>query len=209
MVGPKGAFGVEPNPSIRAEAEKRATALNVSVQFDAGGAYELPYPDSSFDCVRSERVLQHLDHPERAAAEMVRVLRPRGRLAVIDTDWGTAIIHPSDSDLIARGAAAMLSRFANPLSGRRLRGLLVNAGLPISDEVAATWIQDQDAAARPPTTFFGAEAVQAGTLTQEQSDALQRGFVEAGQRGEFHLSLTMYGVAAVKQRASGRQAMSI
>jgi hypothetical protein len=33
----------------------------------------------------------------------------------------------------------------------------------------------------------------------ELGDALQRGFVEAGQRGEFHRSLTMYGVAAVKK----------
>jgi ubiquinone/menaquinone biosynthesis C-methylase UbiE len=54
LVGPDGAFGVEPNAGIRAEAEKRATAANVSVHFDAGGAYELPYPDGSFDCVRSD-----------------------------------------------------------------------------------------------------------------------------------------------------------
>jgi ubiquinone/menaquinone biosynthesis C-methylase UbiE len=196
LVGPGGAFGVEPNPSIRAEAEQRATAAGASVQFDSGDGYELPYPDGSFDCVRSERVFQHLDHPERAAAEIARVLRPGGRVAIIDSDWGTAIIHPGDPDLIARGATAMLARFANPLSGRRLRGLLVNAGLAISNEVAETWIQDQDAAGCPPTTFFGKDAVQSGTLTQEQADALQRGFVEAGERGEFHLSLTMYGVAA-------------
>jgi hypothetical protein len=112
---------------------------------------------------------------------------------------GLARTSTGDPELIAISTAAMRSPLANPLSARRIRGLLVNAGLAISDEVAEIWIQDQDAAGRPPTTFFGVEAVQAGTLSQEEGDALQSGFFVAGQRGEFHLSLTMYGVAAVKE----------
>jgi ubiquinone/menaquinone biosynthesis C-methylase UbiE len=198
LVGSDAAFGVEPNAGIREVAERRAAAAGVSVRFDAGDAYDLPYPDGFFDCVRCDRVFQHLEQPERATAEIVRVLRPGGRAAIIDTDWGTAIIHPGDPELLATATAAMFARSANPFSGRRLRGLLVGAGMDILDGTAEAWIQPQEAALRPPASIFGVEAAQAGTLTQAQADELHRGFSDGASVGAFHMSLTMYGVAAIK-----------
>jgi SAM-dependent methyltransferase len=45
-----------------------------------GDAQELPYGDSSFDCVFAGWVLYHMPDLERAIAECARVLRPGGRL---------------------------------------------------------------------------------------------------------------------------------
>jgi SAM-dependent methyltransferase len=45
-----------------------------------GTAYELPFASSSIDAVYCEAVLEHLEQPECAAAEMRRVLRPGGQL---------------------------------------------------------------------------------------------------------------------------------
>lgn len=42
----------------------------------------LPFPDASFDYVYSHGVLHHCSEPEQAAAEMLRVLRPGGRLNI-------------------------------------------------------------------------------------------------------------------------------
>lgn len=44
---------------------------------DAG---EIPYPDSSFDVVISDNVMEHLDYPEEVFREILRVLRPGGKL---------------------------------------------------------------------------------------------------------------------------------
>lgn len=43
-----------------------------------GSAYELPFADNEFDAVTCQTVFIHLAHPERALAEMLRVVRPGG-----------------------------------------------------------------------------------------------------------------------------------
>lgn len=45
-----------------------------------GDAYALPYADASVDAVHCEAVLEHLEFPDRAVAEMYRVLRPGGEV---------------------------------------------------------------------------------------------------------------------------------
>jgi ubiquinone/menaquinone biosynthesis C-methylase UbiE/uncharacterized protein YbaR (Trm112 family) len=45
-----------------------------------GDAYELPYADNSVDAVHCEAVLEHLEFPNEAVAEMFRVLRPGGQV---------------------------------------------------------------------------------------------------------------------------------
>jgi len=57
---------------------------NVDVVADA---YELPYADGTVDVLHCEAVLEHLEFPERAAAEMFRVLRPSGGRAFVATPF--------------------------------------------------------------------------------------------------------------------------
>jgi ubiquinone/menaquinone biosynthesis C-methylase UbiE len=45
-----------------------------------------------FDAYRTERMRMHVPHAERAFAEMVRVIRRRGRLSVFDFDWETQMV---------------------------------------------------------------------------------------------------------------------
>jgi SAM-dependent methyltransferase len=52
-----------------------------------GDAYRLPFPDASFDKVIAAEVLEHLPDDERAFAELDRVLKPGGALAVTVPRW--------------------------------------------------------------------------------------------------------------------------
>jgi ubiquinone/menaquinone biosynthesis C-methylase UbiE len=57
----------------------------LNAAFDRGEAEQLPYPDAVFDLVTCQCSLHHMPKPAVALREMVRVMKPEGRLAVIDT----------------------------------------------------------------------------------------------------------------------------
>jgi ubiquinone/menaquinone biosynthesis C-methylase UbiE len=198
LVGPRGAaIGVEPNPGLRAEATRRAADFGSAARFVDGEAYALPFEDSTVDIVRCERVFQHLDHPQRAAAEIARVLRSGGRAMVIDTDWATTIVHPGDPAVLDALARFALGRFPNPFAGRRIAGQLTAAGLEVTDRGSQALIQDASAleGLLPTMTTL---AVTEGVITQAQRDQLHADLNAGAARGDFHFSVTMFAVLATK-----------
>ncbi|GGL05174.1 methyltransferase domain-containing protein [Nocardia jinanensis] len=193
-VGPAGeAVGIEPNPAMLAVARERATAAGARCRFVEADAYRLPFDDDSFDAVRCERVYQHLDDPSAATAEIARVLRPDGRVVLVDSDWQTAILHPGDTEVVARMTTAMLAATPNARSGRALRGLLVAAGFEIDDMGSEAVIFDP-ATARPMFDEVGGSAVARAVITEQERDELVAA-IEAGiEAGDYHLSVTMFAV---------------
>jgi len=63
----------------------RARANHPGIDFRRGDAHSLPFPASTFDVVVASFAILHLSEPERAAAEMARVLVPGGKIAL--TVW--------------------------------------------------------------------------------------------------------------------------
>jgi ubiquinone/menaquinone biosynthesis C-methylase UbiE len=191
------AVGVDPIPGLLAEATRRAAESGSSARFVAGDAYSLPFEESTVDVVRCERVLQHLEEPERAVAEIARVLRPGGRVALLDSDWGTTIMHPGDPATIQSLERFWLGRSANPFSGRRLAGQLTAVGLEVVDRGSQALIQTPDVIDTL-LAMIGALAVEQGAITEAQRAALQADLEDAAVRGDFHFSVTMFGVLGRK-----------
>lgn len=69
--------GVDPSPGMLAVARRLAP----TVEWREGAAESLPFQDDSFDVVVSQFGLMFFQDPDRAVREMLRVLRPGGRLA--------------------------------------------------------------------------------------------------------------------------------
>ena len=80
--------GIDIAPNLLVQARERADAENLSITFDEGDAEQLPYPDSSFDLVVSMFGAMFAPRPELVAAELARVLKPGGRLAM--ANWNPA-----------------------------------------------------------------------------------------------------------------------
>lgn len=74
--------GVDIATNLLEQARGRAIREGVNVQFDEGDAEQLPYPDASFDLIVSMYGAMFAPRPERAAAELVRVCRPGGQIAM-------------------------------------------------------------------------------------------------------------------------------
>jgi len=69
-------------PSLLERGRERAAAERLPVEFVEGDAEALPYEDGSFDAVISVMGVMFAPDHERAAAELVRVCRPGGTIAV-------------------------------------------------------------------------------------------------------------------------------
>jgi ubiquinone/menaquinone biosynthesis C-methylase UbiE len=72
--------GLEPDPGMRARAERRAHRAAVPAEVVDGDGMNLPFPDDSFDTVVFGLVLCTIPDPASALSEARRVLRPGGRL---------------------------------------------------------------------------------------------------------------------------------
>jgi ubiquinone/menaquinone biosynthesis C-methylase UbiE len=77
--------GLDPTPEMLAEAGKLATQRGIAnVHFMLGQAERLPCADGSFDVVTVRRAPHHFQNIPVALGEMHRVLRPGGKLGLID-----------------------------------------------------------------------------------------------------------------------------
>jgi 2-polyprenyl-3-methyl-5-hydroxy-6-metoxy-1,4-benzoquinol methylase len=73
--------GLDLTPELIEQAKASAHVGGVQVQWDVGDAERLPYADHSFDVVVSQFGHMFAPRPEVATAEMLRVLKPAGRIA--------------------------------------------------------------------------------------------------------------------------------
>ena len=198
-VGPTGeAVGVEPDPNLLASAQRHAERRNSAARFVSGDAYGLPLGAESFDVALCERVFQHLTAPARAAAEIARVLKPGGRVVVMDSDWGTAIVHPGERSVVREVIETLVTNTTNPFSGRRLPGALTQAGLVVDDIGSHALVQDASAGAGALVARISAMAVARRAITEEQRQQLLDELEAGARSGDIHLSVTMFAVLAHK-----------
>jgi SAM-dependent methyltransferase len=81
--------GVDLSGRMLALARDKAAAAGVGVDFEQGDASAPPYPEASCDVVLTRHVLWALPDPDAALRRWVEVLRPGGRLVLIEGRWST------------------------------------------------------------------------------------------------------------------------
>ena len=189
-------IGVDNDAGMIAEATRRAEAAGVSPwvehqQVDVTTG--LPFPDNTFDACRSERLFQHLFHPEQALAEMARVTKPGGWIVVLDTDHGTKSIDTPEVDIERRLARVAAERcLNNGYAGRQLYRLFKRAGL-VEISVETISIPFTDYALCRQANFLDrveAEALSAGVITPTELQRWRASLEHADAEGVFFASGT-------------------
>ena len=175
---------IDPTPEMLAVASRLAVergAANVTFTRAAAGA--LPFPDASFDVAISRFSVHHWPQPDRAFREMRRVVRPGGRLAVVD------LLAPEDGPLDTFVNAVELLR--DPSHARSLRAsewlaLLGAAGFAARLERAWELEHDVDSwLAQTAPAGWRAEAVQA--LLRDAPPAARKHFGIAPDASTFRV----------------------
>ena len=113
----------------RERAKREGFTKQLSLQ--VGQATQLEFADASFDFAVAVQVYLYVKDIERALAEAARVLKPGGRLVIVDTDWGSLVWLSSDRERHRRIIEARLREFGQPHLPPLLPRLLAGAGLAV------------------------------------------------------------------------------
>lgn len=124
---------IDSSEHMAGQAKARVAAAGLADRIDVrqGEATALDLPSASVDFVAAVQVFSYVPEVDRAIAEAARVLRPGGRLAVLETDWDLCIYESADRLLARRLLDARARHFAHSRLPRQLHRLLRAAGLTL------------------------------------------------------------------------------
>jgi demethylmenaquinone methyltransferase/2-methoxy-6-polyprenyl-1,4-benzoquinol methylase len=84
-VGPTGkVLGTDFNADMLSHAPAKATSKGLAVDFEVADAMHLPYADATFDVASISFGIRNVDDPKTALSEMARVVKPGGRIVVLE-----------------------------------------------------------------------------------------------------------------------------
>ena len=174
-----------------ARATLRDRGLSEQVEVTSGDVMALPFEDATFDVVHAHQVLQHLADPVGALAEMRRVTRPGGIVAVRDAVYSAMTWFPEPAGMEQWRSVYMATARANggePDAGSRLLSWARAAGFTDVTASAATWCyatpadrawQSQTWAQRC-LTSFGPQAVELGLADRADLETMAQAWRQWG-----------------------------
>jgi ubiquinone/menaquinone biosynthesis C-methylase UbiE len=150
-VAPGETVGIDPSASVIDTARGLVDASTANITFEVGSVYEPRFPADSFDAVFAHQVLQHLGRPVDALAQMRRLVRPGGIVAVREVDWASATFFPENEGM--RRFLAMYRELAHrnggqPNAGRWMRRWFREAAFSETRVTASTMIYADGRATR-------------------------------------------------------------
>jgi SAM-dependent methyltransferase len=201
LVGRSGRVtAIDIDPVMIAEATRRSDGMDLPVEFRLGDVYTLPDADASFEASRAERVFLHLAEPERALAQIVRVVKPGGKVVVLERDIETRTIDVPNRAVTRRLVNFWCDRFLGGWIGRQLPRLFTQAGL-LNITIDPVTVVDTDFEAfdaQYDLTRIVRRAEAAGALTREEGTEWLAHLDAVVNAGSFFTSMTNFIVSGRK-----------
>jgi len=142
LVGPEGhVTGLDSDPGNLAQARERIAGKQYGEQVtlvEGRLTDRLPFDDGAFDIVWCAGSLQYVPTPVDTINEMMRVVRPGGRVAVQDVEMTSMVLGPMPDDLLMALKSSLPRGYTSGdehhdyvdwLIGHKLRSYFVAAGL--------------------------------------------------------------------------------
>jgi ubiquinone/menaquinone biosynthesis C-methylase UbiE len=190
------ATGVDFSTSMVSEATRRQAASDAPASFEQGDAQQLRFETGTFDACRTERMLCHVPDCQVALREMVRVVRPGGRVGIIDFDAAGTIIDHSDRATTNAFVGTLTAVVRHPWMGRMLRRLMGEVGLVDID--VRPMILEIGYGIVEPMIAMHAELMRQDGVAPETIEAWQRELELANLKGTFYMGMTMFSAVGRK-----------
>lgn len=206
-VGPSGwVLAIDVSEQLVAVARERSLGSNLPVEFRLQDVHRLDLPEASFDASRADRTFQHLERPQEALAQMVRVTRPGGIVCLCEPDWSTFVVDSRERELTRTILDFAGSQVRHGWMGRQLRRLLREANL---EEVSVTpftlLATDYTQGVRVLGLEYAAtQASQHGVITPDEAARWLSDLQVASEQGSFFAGATVF--VASGKRADGEPA---
>jgi len=161
---------------------------------------EHQFADGTFDSCRADRVLQHLENPQKALSELVRVARAGARVAISDPDWDTIVIDAADRELTRQIVAFRCDTLRNGWMGRQHTALASQCGLvDVTTHAFTTMSIDWPLANRMLDLEASAhQAAAGGVISPSDVAEWLRDLVERHEAGCFLCAITGFTVCGRK-----------
>ena len=192
--------GIDISEDMLTMSRKRC-ADQPQTEFQKADATNLPYPNDSFDAAASTQVYEYVRDIPVALAELYRVARPGGRAVVLDTDYGSLVIHTEDEARMKRVLSAWNEHFVHAGLPRTLSRQLRNAGFTIRQRDAIPMFNPEyreNTYGRGLLAIMATFAVGRKGVSREEADAWLAEFTELDKQGKFFFSLNRYLFVADK-----------
>ena len=141
-VGPEGSVvGVDASEPMLALAAKRCEGHD-NGGFEQGDVTALPVADADFDRALSVQVLEYVADIPAALAELLRVLRPGGRVLIWDVDWATVSWHSQDPARMERVLRTWDKHLSDPSLPQTLSARMRAAGFEDVEMTGHAFVTD-------------------------------------------------------------------
>jgi len=204
-VGPEGRLcGIDLSQDMLAMARRRCAAQPWT-EFQPADATSLPFPDDSFDAAVATQVYEYVPDIPTALAELYRVTRPAGRAVILDTDYGSLVVHTENAPRMARVLAAWNEHFVHAGLPRTLSRQLRDAGFTVRQRDVIPMFNPEyrdHTYAKGLLQIMASFAVGRQGISQEEASSWLAEFAELGRQGKFFFSLNRYLFVAYKPDAA-------
>ena len=200
-VGESGkVVGIDQNPEMIRHSQQRCEGLP-QIEFNEGDASQLPAEDQAFDAVSCTQVLLYVKDVSKVLTEMRRILKPGGRLVIVETDWRGVVLNSADDALTKNIFSAWDSAVPSPNLPVHLGPLLKKHGFS-NIQVEAVPILNTEYS---PSNFshgmldwITKNAEKKGVLNKEQRKAFLADLEERERSGSYFFCVNRFLFSAKK-----------
>lgn len=196
-------YGIDIDEAMLAEADALAETekLQDRVTHQQADVSSLPFEANRLDACRAERLFQVLPAPVdkgRVLDELIRVVKPGGRIVLADTDWATASVD-FDDNAFERKLMSFFTESMRPngYAGRQFFRMIKQRGLDnIEVEIFPMLVTDYGQT--PFGDWLCGEAIEQGVAGREEMRRWQDLLTDLDEKNEFYCTVNMVVVTGEK-----------